>query len=640
MFVSILDQSVVADPIIHGGEGAGLISMYQQGLNVPPALIIPTHVCVEYRKSPKGTMKKIAAELKLYDNFFKEIFGYQPLLSVRSGARASMPGMLETILNVGLDNKTLSQWEARIGEDCAVNSFKRLVVMHGNVVHSIPRKDLESETLPEALALYERKTGQLFPKAQDQILSSIEAVFKSWNNERAKTYRKLNNIPDDWGTAVVLQAMVFGNLNNDSGTGVLFTRDPDSGENEVVGEFLINAQGEDVVAGTATPMKLSKLAEWNPKVAEELITTVTKLEKIKGDVQDVEFTIQDRKLYILQTRTAKRSAFAAVKIAMSMMAEGLLTAAQSIARVAERELDLANQPVIDPKFHTPYFAMGIPACSGVVTGIVCLSSVDAINLAKIGQKVVLVTGETTPDDIGGMNAAVGILTMTGGSTSHAAVVARSMNRCCVVGLGESYHNYFKAGATVSLDGATGRVWLGEVPVVGGNNPMVGAFRSLKVGSTPLLVSDAPDMQVPALCLEIGSILHLTNAAIEGIVLKCKKACLNLSLSYTPGESAVFMTDTDIKARQQWVAGLLDGLVSYKVITYGFKWNELSTTLSESPSLEELVMSTTDVFVKSNSLNWGVAEQRVMNWLKLEGVTVSVWNTKGSPGPAAYSVVSQ
>ena len=639
MLVSIFDQTVTPDPVVHGGKGAGLIWMQQNGINVPPALIIPTSICVEYMKAPKTTMKKVAAEIKHVEPFFKAIFGYMPLLSVRSGARSSMPGMMDTILNVGLDNTTMPVWETRLGTECAVDSFKRLITMYGNVVDSVARKDLEKDTLPESLAVYERKVGAPFPQSKDQILNSIEAVFKSWNNARAKTYRKLNSIPDDWGTAVVIQAMVFGNLNENSGTGVLFTRNPDSGENEVVGEFLMNAQGEDVVAGTATPMKLSKLAEWDAEVASELISTVTKLEQLKGDVQDVEFTIQDRKLFILQTRTAKRSASAAVKIATDMVKEGVITPLQSIARVTERELDLANQPVIDPKFKTPAFAVGIPACSGVVTGVVCLTSNEAKLVAATGKKVILVSEETTPDDIEGMVAAVGILTMTGGSTSHAAVVARSMNRCCVVGLGADFHKHFNSGDVVSIDGGTGRVWLMEVPVVGGNNPLVSAFRTLKVGTTELLVSNPPEMRVEAMCLQLGGILHLTNAAIESIVVKCRDLCTTLNLAYVPGESQVFMTPDDIQARLQWVAGLLESLVPYKFVTYGFSWNEKSQLLVDAPNLEQLVLATSHLRVSTPSTAWSKAEQRVLKWLESEGVTVSVWNTADSTGPLAYSKVT-
>ena len=638
MFVSIFDQ-VVPDPVVHGGKGAGLIWMQQQGINVPPALIIPTQVCVEYMNSSKTTMKKVASALKDKATFFKDIFGYDPLLSVRSGARASMPGMMDTILNVGLDNKTLPTWEAQIGTECAVDSFKRLITMYGNVVDGIPRKDLEGDTLPECLSIYERKAGTAFPQAKDQILSAIEAVFKSWNNERAKTYRKLNSIPDDWGTAVVIQAMVFGNMNENSGTGVLFTRDPDSGDNEVVGEFLVNAQGEDVVAGTATPMKLSKLAAWNKDVSSELLQTVAKLEQLKGDVQDVEFTIQDGKLYILQTRTAKRSATAAVKIALDMFKEGMLTSVQSIARVSERELDLANQSVVDPKFLTPAYAVGIPACSGVVTGTVCLTSKEAKDQAAKGKKVILVSEETTPDDIGGMNASVGILTMTGGSTSHAAVVARSMNRCCVVGLGSGHYQSFKSGDTISIDGGSGRVWLHEVPVIGGNNPLVAQFRRLKVGATALLVSDAPSMKVENLCLQLGGILHLTNTAIENIVLKCLDSCKTISLAYTPGESAVFMTESDIQDRLVWVAGLLEGYVKYKFVTYGFHWNEQSRALMDFPNLEQLVLAKSNVFVSLPPKKWSQAEQRVLQWLKAEGITVEAWNTKGGVSPVSYSVAT-
>lgn len=620
-----------------GGKGAGLFDMSVMGIKVPPFVIIPTSAWASYSKSPKSFMKSLEKEVKAMISEVSKEFGYTPLVSVRSGARVSCPGMMDTILNVGLDNKTRNGWEARIGETCTVDSFKRLVMMYGNVVDGIPRKDLEKPTVPEALASYLRLSGHEFPDANVQLLNSIEAVFRSWNNDRAKTYRKLNNIPDDWGTAVVIQAMVFGNMNGNSGTGVLFTRDPDNGQNKVVGEFLINAQGEDVVAGTASPMKLTALDTWNHAVSVELLATVSTLETLKKDVQDVEFTIQDSVLYILQTRTAKRSAMAALKIANDMVNEKLITLDEALSRVTDKELDLADQPVIDPKFIKPPDFMGNPACSGVVTGNVCLSSTDAVNLSKIGVKTILVSEETTPDDIAGMNASVGILTMTGGSTSHAAVVARSMNRVCIVGLGQEHYSKFKAGTPISLDGATGRVWFGQIPVVGGNNPLVGILRGARVGGTTLLVTRAPAFAVDSLCLQIGNLLHLSNTEIEKVVNACKAKCKTLSLAYTKGESAVFMTEDDLEERRNWVCGLINGGA---VVTYGFGSGPNSHPVRTLSSLSELVMLSSNDLLQSIAQNWTPEQEKVVNWLKKDGVEVNIWNTKGSNSPVSYSVLCE
>ena len=306
-----------------GGKGHGLWWMQQQGVNVPPALIIPTTMCVEYMKKPKTVMKKIASQYANIEKFFLGHFGYMPLLSVRSGARVSMPGMMDTILNVGLDEATFPEWEARIGKEAVEDSAHRLVTMYGNVVKGINRKELEDAVNPAKV--YTLTTGEPFPNAKDQVLGAIEAVFKSWNNDRTKFYRKMHDIPEDWGTAVVVQAMVFGNLNDNSCTGVMFTRNPDNGDGKVVGEFLVNAQGEDVVAGIRTPQNLSEMSNWNDTVAQEVLDVALKLEHAKRDVQDIEFTVQDGKLFVLQTRNAKRSARAAVKIAVEMMVEGLIT---------------------------------------------------------------------------------------------------------------------------------------------------------------------------------------------------------------------------------------------------------------------------------------------------------------------------
>jgi phosphoenolpyruvate synthase/pyruvate phosphate dikinase len=428
-----------------GGKGAGLQFMKANGINVPPFLTIPTDAYQQYAEDPKGTMKVIKDQLDPICNYFIDHFGYMPLLSVRSGARASMPGMMDTVLNVGLDAKTYGFWEKKLGGKCVENCYDRLHEMYGETVLGLKRG-----VKPD------------LPTTKTQLLKCIEAVFKSWNSERAKIYRKLHNIPEDWGTAVTVQAMVFGNFNEQSCSGVLFTRNPDTGLAKITGEFLPNAQGEDVVAGTVTPLSLDDMTNWNHEVHSELIKTVIKLEELKRDVQDVEFTVQDGKLYILQTRNAKRSAMAAIKIAMDMHIEGVLSVDDVIERIKARDFDLAQLPIIDPKSKKKPMFTGIPACSGVATGKVVFSAQAAIDCT---EPCILVTQETTPDDIGGMIAAKGVLTMTGGATSHAAVVARGMNKPCVVGLGQIIQDTFVAGKVISIDGATGRVFDGEVKLI-------------------------------------------------------------------------------------------------------------------------------------------------------------------------------
>lgn len=464
------DTVTETSPEVLGGKGAGLVWMSSKGVPVPPGFVLSVDWCLAYQNDPKGTMQLVAQALPAYLEKLRNHFGYDPLLSVRSGARVSMPGMMDTILNVGLDNQTYTQWVERIGLDCTTDSYKRLVEMYGSVVHGIDRQKFHGLTLDQRYALYSKETGGGvgFPQRNTQILGAVEAVFKSWDNDRAILYRQLNSIPNSWGTAVVVQAMVFGNMNDQSGTGVLFTRNPDSGEDVLMGEFSINAQGEDVVNGSTTPMPLESINGWNAAVGSQLAQVVMKLEEEKREVQDVEFTVENGKLYILQTRRAKTSPRAAVRIAVEMAEEGMITPAEMFQRVTFKEYLKAQDVILDPSFTTAPDYTGIAACSGVVTGEVVLSSEAAVEAKAQGKTVILVTQETTPDDLKGMVAAAGILTMTGGATSHAAVVARSLNKCCIVGLTYPL-SAFKAGETLSLDGGTGRVWRKAVPVISGEN---------------------------------------------------------------------------------------------------------------------------------------------------------------------------
>lgn len=463
-----------------GGKGAGLYTMSKAGVNVPPFLVIPTTMWELYKKDPDNTLKIIEGHLDDAFEYFTASFGYMPLLSVRSGARVSLPGMMDTILNVGIDPTSEALWKKNLGDKCYEDSLHRLITMYGSVVCSLPREALEQGSSASAMQMFNRKTGQPFPMTKGQILGSIRAVFDSWSNERAVFYRKMNNIPAEWGTAVVIQAMVFGNLNDNSCTGVMFTRNPDTGEDGLVGEYLVNAQGEDVVAGIRTPLPLKDMLKWNAAIAEEILQVALNLEEAAKDVQDIEFTVQDGKLYILQTRNAKRSAAAAVRIALDLYEEGTLTAKQALKSLTPKLLSAACLPQIEKSFKLTPFATGIPACSGVATGIVVTNRADAVKLAAKGTKVILVTKETTPDDIEGMDASVGVLTLHGGSTSHAAVVARSMNKPCVVGLGDTFagHCKLKAGDTITIDGSTGRVWNCKVPTTTGDMSYVNSVYKL------------------------------------------------------------------------------------------------------------------------------------------------------------------
>lgn len=501
--------------VLLGGKGAGLMWMASIGAPVPPGFIIPTSVWEEYDKAPKGTMKKIAKELPHYLAMLEAHFGYLPLLSVRSGARVSCPGMMDTILNVGLAQDTWSDgqnaWKARLGTECYTDSLHRLVSMYGSVVRGI-NKDLLDVDLASALQVYETHTGEAFPDAFHQLLGAIEAVFLSWDNNRADVYRKLNDIPREWGTAVTVQAMVFGNMDDASGTGVLFSRNPDTGECKVTGEWLPRAQGEDIVAGTRTPLSLDALQVWNKPIHDELVAWALRLEINRTDVQDIEFTIQSGKLWLLQTRSAKRSPKAAIKIAVDMVKSETIDALTAVRRVTPRQFDQAQAAHLDPKWSKPAAFTGIGACSGVVTGKPVFTKEAAI---KCKEPCILVTAETTPDDIAGMYAAVGVVTMVGGLTCHAAVVARFMNRACIVGVGQSIEA-FKEIDVLSLDGATGRIWTEQVPIIAQKaNGLIEEFSWLvtdALGVVPVITS-VPHGKLKQALLYLGDkMLHPKKAA--------------------------------------------------------------------------------------------------------------------------------
>lgn len=490
-----------------GGKGANLAEMTAMGLPVPQGFTVTTEACIKYYEDGE----KIAPEVveQIYDAMEKveKIVGKKfgdvnnPfLVSVRSGARVSMPGMMDTILNLGLNDETV-QGLAKLtnNEWFAYDSYRRFIQMFSDVVMGIEKEkfdeifdgvkeangvvvdtDLSAENLKEIVEkfkeLYKAEKGEEFPQdPKEQLLEAVQAVFRSWNNPRAIVYRRMNNIPGDWGTAVNVQAMVFGNMGDDSGTGVAFTRNPATGEKKLYGEFLMNAQGEDVVAGIRTPEPIERLKEVMPEVYDQFVEIAQTLEKHYRDMQDLEFTIEKGKLYILQTRNGKRTAAAALKIAVDLVSEGLLTKEEAILKVEPDQLDSLLHPTFDPealKSATP-IAKGLPASPGAATGRIYFTAEEAKAAADRGEKVILVRLETSPEDIEGMYAAQGILTARGGMTSHAAVVARGIGKCCVAGCGDITINYsdksftvggkvYKEGDYISLDGSTGNVYEGQI----------------------------------------------------------------------------------------------------------------------------------------------------------------------------------
>ncbi|GJL94897.1 MAG: pyruvate, phosphate dikinase [Hyphococcus sp.] len=503
-----------------GGKGANLAEMASLGLPVPPGLTLTTEVCTAFyendRQYPDGLKGEVEAALAKVGKAVDRTFGdkEKPLLvSVRSGARASMPGMMDTVLNLGLNDETVEGLAKLAGDQrFAYDSYRRFIQMYSDVVLNVEHHEFEDilETYKEEQDYFldtemtaddwkkvisgyksavEKSLGKPFPQdPNEQLWGAIGAVFGSWGNDRAETYRRLHNIPASWGTAVNVQAMVFGNMGDTSATGVAFTRDPSTGENEYYGEFLINAQGEDVVAGIRTPQPLTKRAkeamgETEPSLEEamppayaELIAVFDKLEKHYRDMQDIEFTIQDKKLWMLQTRSGKRTAKAALKIAVDLCEEGLINKNEAIGRVDPHSLDQLLHPSLDPDAPRDLVLTGLPASPGAASGEVVFNSDEAERLAQDGRKVILVRVETSPEDIHGMHAAQAIVTARGGMTSHAAVVARGMGRPCVCGAGDlkidksGAHfsvggRQVKKGEVITIDGAAGKVFFGEVATV-------------------------------------------------------------------------------------------------------------------------------------------------------------------------------
>lgn len=492
---------------ILGGKGANLAEMANLGIPVPPGFTISTEVCTYFTKMgkyPDGLMEEIKENLNKVEEETGKKFGdpENPLLvSVRSGARISMPGMMDTVLNIGLNEETIKGLINQTkNERLTYDAYRRLIQMFGNVVLEIDGRKFEEimekkkkdktvkndvdlgvkelkELAEEFKALIKREKQREFPEdPYEQLNMARDAVFASWNNKRAISYRRINKISDDWGTAVNVQTMVFGNMGNNSGTGVGFTRDPSTGEKILYGEYLLNAQGEDVVAGIRTPKPLSELKKEMPEVYKELLETTQGLERHYRDVQDFEFTIEKGNLYFLQTRTGKRTAQAAVKIACDMVKEGLISREEALMRIEPEQLNQLLHRRIDPDAEVEVLARGLSASPGAATGIIAFTADRAVELSKDGERVILVRQETSPEDIHGMAVAQGILTSRGGMTSHAAVVARGMGKCCVAGCEEIKVDekegklevkgfVFKEGDFITLDGSIGKVIKGKVPTI-------------------------------------------------------------------------------------------------------------------------------------------------------------------------------
>ncbi|WP_069997535.1 pyruvate, phosphate dikinase [Cellulosilyticum sp. I15G10I2] len=506
-----------------GGKGANLADMTQLGLPIPQGFIVTTEACTGYYDNGKKLTEEMEGQIRASLAELEALSGKKfgdnenPLLvSVRSGARVSMPGMMDTVLNLGLTDAAVEGLAKKTDNPrFAYDSYRRFIQMFSDVVMEIPKPrfekiidelkeekgvkldtDLTADDLKEMIvrykALYKQEKGEEFPQDPElQLMESIKAVFRSWMNPRAIVYRRMHDYPASWGTAVNVQMMVFGNMGDTSGTGVAFTRNPSTGENKIYGEYLINAQGEDVVAGIRTPNPISQLAEDMPEVYAEFERIYTKLENHYCDMQDMEFTVEDKKLYFLQTRNGKRTAAAALKIAVDLVAEGKLTEEQAVLRVDPKQLDQLLHPMFDPKALKAAKVIGsaLPASPGAAAGKVYFTAEDAKNAAAAGERVILVRLETSPEDIEGMAAAKGILTVRGGMTSHAAVVARGMGTCCVSGCGEVKINeeaktfelagtVYKEGDYISLDGSTGNIYGEDVATI--EPEITGDFETLMV----------------------------------------------------------------------------------------------------------------------------------------------------------------
>ena len=526
-----------------GGKGANLAEMTNLGLPIPPGFTVTTEACTDYYNHGRSISEEIQTQifdaLALLEEKLGKKFGdtENPLLvSVRSGARASMPGMMDTILNLGLTDISVEGFAKRTGNPrFAYDSYRRFIQMFSDVVMEVPKSlfervideikedrkvhfdtELTAEDLKEVIRrfkeIYKEKMGEEFPQEpRVQLMEAVKAVFRSWDNERAIVYRRMNDIPGDWGTAVNVQSMVFGNMGNTSGTGVAFTRNPSTGAKGIYGEYLINAQGEDVVAGIRTPQPITRLEEDLPECYEEFLKIANRLEEHYRDMQDMEFTIEDGKLYFLQTRNGKRTAQAALQIACDLVDEGMITPQEAVSRIEAKSLDQLLHPAFDPDALKKGTVMGqaLPASPGAAAGKIYFTAEEAKEAHETGERVILVRLETSPEDIEGMHAAEGILTVRGGMTSHAAVVARGMGTACISGCGDIVidekkkqftlggKTYFE-GDYISLDGSTGKIYDGDIQTqeasISGNFGRImswaDSFRKLRVRTNADTPADA------------------------------------------------------------------------------------------------------------------------------------------------------
>ena len=575
-----------------GGKGANLAEMTRLGLPIPQGFTVTTEACTDYYEQGKMITEEIRSQIfdaleKLEKQQGKK-FGdtENPLLvSVRSGARASMPGMMDTILNLGLTDQAVEGFAKKTGNPrFAYDSYRRFIQMFSDVVKEIPKSfferildeikeakgvafdtDLTAEDLKEIIEkykqVYREKIGSDFPQEPgEQLMDAVKAVFRSWDNERAIVYRRMNDIPGDWGTAVNVQAMVFGNMGETSGTGVAFTRNPATGMRGIYGEYLINAQGEDVVAGIRTPQPITRLQEDMPECYEEFIQIANRLENHYKDMQDMEFTIEDGKLYFLQTRSGKRTAAAALQIACDLVDEGMITPEEAVCRIEAKSLDQLLHPNFDANAlkKGEVIGQGLPASPGAAAGRVYFSAEDAVVAHERGERVILVRLETSPEDIEGMHASQGILTVRGGMTSHAAVVARGMGTCCVSGCGDIVINEaaktfslggykFQEGDYISLDGSTGKIYKGDIETVEAG--ITGNFRRIMAWA-----DEFRTLQVRTNADTPADALNAIKLGAEGIGL-CRTEHMFFDPERIPKIRKMILSDTET-AREAALAELI------------------------------------------------------------------------------------
>ena len=633
-----------------GGKGANLAEMTNLGLPIPQGFTVTTEACTDYYKNNETISSEIEEQIYVALHELEKIQGKtfgdvnDPLLvSVRSGARASMPGMMDTILNLGLNDEAVEGFAAKTGNPrFAYDSYRRFIQMYSDVVMEVNKSFFEKiidelkeekgikydtemtvEDLKELVkrfkAVYsEHMNGEEFPQdPKEQLMGAVKAVFRSWDNPRAIVYRRMNDIPGDWGTAVNVQAMVFGNMGETSGTGVAFTRNPSTGEKGIYGEYLINAQGEDVVAGVRTPQPITKLAEDMPEVYEEFMAIANKLENHYRDMQDMEFTIQEGKLYFLQTRNGKRTAHAAIQIACDLVDEGMITKEEAILRIEAKSLDQLLHPTFDAKSLKEGEVIGsaLPASPGAAAGYVVFTAEEAKALGKGGKgdRVILVRLETTPEDIEGMVAAQGILTVRGGMTSHAAVVARGMGTCCVSGCGEitideeakefTLGGYtFHEGDYISLDGTTGKIYKGDIKTeeasVSGNFGRIMAWadeaRVLKVRT------NADNPRDTRKAMELGA---------EGIGL-CRTEHMFFDEARIPKIRKMILSET-VEAREE----ALNELIPFQKGDFKAMYKELNglpmTVRYLDPPLHEF-LPTAEEDIKALAAEMGVTVEHLKN----------------------------